>query len=220
MHFVNPIKPAWFQAFRVNDDVTAPNRITGGGGQLGDPDPPLQTQPRLDRLTAALRMPDTVKVGTFLGNDPALGSQGLPHLHPGRESIQTVELRCGRGDPAPGVHDREHRQVVSHCDLEVIRIMCRRDFNCAGAEFGVNMFISDNQDLAILEGVLQGFADQMPVTVIGRMHRDRGIAEHGLEASGRHDDVRLGVVEGAVAKRYEFTLNLFVFHLEVRYRGL
>ncbi len=147
VHVVDPGEPARFQALRVNHDVAVAYRVAGGLGHRLDLDPPLQAQPRFDGLAAAFGMPDAVQVGPLLGDDAAFVGQRLAHRVARLEPVQTVEPRSGVGDPALGVHDRRHRQVVAHADLEVVRIVGGRDFDCAGAEFGVDVLVGDDDDL-------------------------------------------------------------------------
>ena len=143
-------------------------------------------------------MPDTVQIGTLLGDDPTLLGKRLTNLDPSFEAVHPVKRRPGIGDSAPGVHDRGHRQVVPHTDIEVVRIVGRRDFDCAGAEFGVDVCVGDDHDLAILEWMRHGGAHQVPVAVIVGVHSDRGITEHGLDPGGRHHDVRCRIIKGAI----------------------
>ena len=184
----------------MDDDVTAPHRVPGGLGQCGDLDPPLQTQPRLDRFTAAFGMSDAVQIRPLLGHDAALAGQRLSHLHPSFEAVQPVELRFGSGDPTTFVHDRGHSQVVPYADLEIVRIMGRRDFDCTSAEFGIDVSISDHHDLAVLKRMRQRGPHQMAVAIVVGVHGDRGIAEHGLDPRGRHHNVGSRIIKGAIAK--------------------
>lgn len=197
----------------MNHGVTVANCIAGRLGQCLHLDPPLQGQPRFDGLAAALGVPDAVQVGPLLGDDPALFGQRLTHLDPRLEPVHAVELRSGVGDSALGIHDRRHRQRVTQSDLEVVRIVCRCDFHCAGTEFGVDMGVGDDDHLAVGERVRQGLANQVPVPLVVGMDRDGGVAEHGLDASRGHDDVRLVVVHRAVAERDQFAFDILVLDL-------
>ena len=181
----------------MNHGVAVANRVTRGLGQRLDLDPPLQRQPRLDRLTAALGMPDAVQIRPLLGDDAALLGERLAHLDAGLEAVQTVEFGSGVGDPALGVHDRRHRQLMTQPDLEVVRVVGGSDFDCTRAEFGVDVVVGDDDDLAVDERVRQRLADQVAVAVVIGMHRDRGVAEHRLDPGGGDHDVRFVVASAS-----------------------
>ena len=173
----------------MNHGVAVADRVACGLGQRFDLDPPLQRQPRFDRLATALGVPDAVQVGPLLRDDAALLGQRLAHLDAGLEAVHAVELGSGVGDPALGVHDRRHRQLVPHADLEVVRIVGGCDFDCARAEFGVDVLVGDDDQLAVEERVRQGLADQVAVALVVGVHRDRGVAEHRLDPGGGDHDV-------------------------------
>ena len=81
-------------------------------------------------------------------------------------------------------------------DLEVVRVVGRCDFDCAGTEFRVDMFVGDDDQLTVCdERMRQRLADQVAVALVVGMHRDRGVAEHRLHPGGGHHDVRFGIVE-------------------------
>ena len=137
VHVVDPAEPARLQALRVNHDVAVAHGVAGGLlGHGLDVDPPLQAQPRLDRLAAALGMTHAVQVGPLLGDDAALLGQRLAHLHPGLEPVHTVELCSGVRDPAPLIHHGRHRQVSRMPISKSLGSWAGRDFHRAGAEFG------------------------------------------------------------------------------------
>ena len=220
VHIVDPGEPPRFQALGVDDDIATAHGVAGGLGQGIDLDPPLQAQPRLDRFAAAFRMPDAVHIRPLLGDDAALGRQRLADLDPGLEPVHPIELSSGARDVAAGVHDRRHRQVVPHPDLEVVGVMSGSDFDCAGAEFGIDVGIGDHDDLAVLKRVRQRGAHEMPVAVVVGVHGDGGVTQHGLDAGGRHHDVRFGVLQRAVPEGHQFAVDLLVSHLEIGDGGL
>ncbi|SKT40394.1 Uncharacterised protein [Mycobacteroides abscessus subsp. abscessus] len=105
-------------------------------------------------------------------------------------------------------------------DLEVVRVVRGRDLDRTGAEFRIDMVVSDDRDAAVLERVRQLGTDQVPVPLVVGVHRDGGITEHRLQAGGRHHQMRLVVVERAVPERDQFALDFFVLDLQIRDRGL
>ena len=128
----------------MNHGAAVAYRVACRLGQRFDLDPPLQRQPRFDRFAAALGVSDAVQVRPLLGDDASLLGQRLADLDAGLEAVQAVEFGSGVGDPALGVHDRRHRQLMAHADLEVVGIVCRGDFDCARAELGVDVCVGDD----------------------------------------------------------------------------
>ena len=59
-------------------------------------------------------------------------------------------------------------------------------------------------------------ADQVAVAGVVGVHRDRGVAEHGLDPGGGHDDL---VVAVAVPDRDQLAVVVGVLHLDVGQRG-
>ena len=118
---------------------------------------PATRRARTTAATAAARspcctdraVPDRVHVRTFLGDDP------------------TVLAQCGhdaptapRVDPSPAngpgavMTARSSmittmRQVVTLADLEVVRVVRRRDLDRAGAERRVDVFVGDDRDVPV-----------------------------------------------------------------------
>ena len=179
----------------MDHNVATPDGIAGGLGHRRHLDPPLQAQPRLDGFTTSLGMADAVQVRPLFSDDTALVGECLADLDPGLEPVHPVELRSSTVDPAAGVHDRGHRQVVPHADLEVVGVVSGSDFDCAGAEFGIDVGVGDHDDLPVLERVRQGAPHQIAVALVVGMHGDRGVAEHGFDSGGGHHDVRLRVLQ-------------------------
>src|SRR5271163_1791080 len=165
-------------------------------------------------------MADAVQVRAFLLDNPALRLKSFAHRDTGLEAVHAIELRSGVYDPALGVQDGDHRQLMAQPDLEVVRVVSGRDFNCAGTEFGVDMFVGDDDELPVYERVRQAGTDQVAVALVVGMDRDRGIAQHRLDPGGGHHDVRLRVVQQAVPERHQLAFDVDIVDLEVRDRSL
>ncbi len=159
-------------------------------------------------------------VGPLLRDDPALRRQRLAHRDASLEAVHAVELRSGVDDPALGVQDGDHRQLVSYPDFEVVRVVCGRDLDGAGAEFGVHVLVGDDSHRPVHERVRQAGTDQMAVALVVGMDRDRGVAQHRLDPSGGHHDVGLRVLQRAVPEGHQLTVDVLVVDLEVRDRRL
>ena len=102
---------------------------------------------------------------------------------------------------------------MSQADLEVVRVVGGRDLDRAGAEFGVDVGVGDDRDAAVLERMRELGADEMPVALVIGMHSDRGVTQHRFQTRGRHHQVRLIVVEGAVSEGHQLALDLVVLDL-------
>ena len=177
---------------RVQPDAAVADRVAGRLGQRGDADEPLQRQARLDGGAAAAAVPDRVHVRADLGDDPALLAQRGDHRGPGLEPVQALE-RAVRGDHAVLVHDGHAGQVVAAADLEVVRVVSRGHLDRAGAERRVDVVVGDDRDAAAGERQLDRLADQAGVARVVGVHRDGGVAQHGLGAGGGDHDRVLAV---------------------------
>ena len=117
------------------------------------------------------------------------------------------------------VHDVDLRQVVALAGFEIVWIMGRRYFHCAGAELGLREFIDDDGDLAIHQRQQNFLPVEMRVALVFCIHGDSGIAEHGFGARGRHRDEFIGSDDG-IANLPEFSGDIFVLHFEIGDGGL
>ena len=96
----------------------------------------------------------------------------------------------------------------------IIEIMGRRDLDTAGAEFRVHMPIGNNGDGAARQGQFHCPAYQFPVTVVVRMNRHRGVAQHGFGTRRRHHQAAVAV--GArIANMPEMSFFFLCQHLQV-----
>ena len=81
-------------------------------------------------------------------------------------------------------------------DLEVVEVVRRRDLDRAGALLRIGIFVGDDRDAPADQRQDRVLADQMPVALVVRMHRDRGVAQHRLRPRGRdRDEVRIVRIE-------------------------
>ncbi len=74
-------------------------------------------------------------------------------------------------------------------DLEVHRVMGRRDFHRACAERGINSFIGDDGNLPAYSGQDSLLAQQACISLIFGIDRHCGIAEDGLGTGGSYGDI-------------------------------
>ncbi len=104
-------------------------------------------------------------------------------------------------------------------DFVVVEVVRRGDLHAAGTESRIDVGVGDDRDIAPGERQLHPLSDQVTIAFIFRVHRDRGIAEHGFGARGGNHQVA-----AAVAQRVAQVPHAAVFFLgddlEVGYRGV
>ena len=140
-------------------------------------------------------MPDGVLVGAFFGNNSALFGEFFPDFYPGFEPVHAVEHGAGAGDVPGGIHDGGHVQVVAQAQGIVVGVVGRGDFHGAGAEFGVNIVVSDHDHAAVRnEGVGQAGTHQVAVPLVVGVDGHGHVAKHGFHSGGGDHDMGLVVV--------------------------
>ena len=131
--------------------------------------------------------------------DPLDEAQGLEIGDDARARHAAVEPAIGGGDVVieRGFrrHDIDERQAVPLPDLVVVEIVRRSDLHAAAAERRVDIGIADDGDVALRERQANAAADQVPVALIIRMHRDRRISQHGFRPRGGDDEIAAAVAE-------------------------
>ncbi len=117
----------------------------------------------------------------------AVQREGLVELSGSRQAFQEldvaveVELRLD-------VEHVDHREMVALADLEVVEVVGRRDLHGAGALLRIGIVVGDDRDAAPDQRQHHRFADEVLVALVFGMHRDRGVAQHGLRPRRRDDD--------------------------------
>ena len=158
-----------------------------------------------------------VHVGAHLLDNAALRRERLAHRDAGVLAGHAVKLGACVGDTALLVHHDGHVQVVAQAHLVVVGVVRRGDLHRAGAQLHVHVVVGNDLDLhAVAQRVLEDLADQVRVALVVRVDGDSDVAKHGFHARGGHDQVRLVVVQRAVADGDEFALDVLVHHLDVR----
>ena len=105
-------------------------------------------------------------------------------------------------------------------DLEIVEVVRRGDLDGAGAFLRVRIFVGDDRDAAPDERQDGMLADEVAVALVVGMHRDAGVAEHGLGPRRRDRDEAALLALDRVADVPELALDLDLLHLEVGDRGL
>ena len=72
------------------------------------------------------------------------------------------------------------RQMMPLADFEIVRIMCRRNFDNTGAFFHISMIIAYDRNLLIDQRQNHMTSMQMHIPRISGIHRYSSIAKHGF----------------------------------------
>src|SRR5690625_1321289 len=115
-------------------------------------------------------------------NKCAGGFKGINHPWPGLEPVETAELIRHQITFEPGVETDDARpgQAMPLADLEVSRVVRRGDLQRSGTEVAFHRFVGDDRDEPVGERDADLAADQVSVTFIVRVNRDRGVSEDRL----------------------------------------
>ncbi len=154
-----------------------------------------------------------------LADDPTLAAQRLLDRRPRLEPVQPVERCSGTDDIAALAENRDGRQSVSAADLEVVGIVRGRHLDGAGPERRVDVLVGHDGDLPAHQRQLDGGADQVGVSLVVRMDRDAGVAQHRLHPRGGDDNAVVTItVDIPITDRDQLTLVVGVVHLDVGQR--
>ncbi len=126
------------------------------------------------------------------------------------EGVVVLEIEIGLA-----VEHVDQRQVVAAADLEIVEVVRRRDLDRAGALLRIGIFVGDDRDAAADQRQDRVLADEMAVALVVGMHRNRGVAQHGLRPRGRDRDERVGQPLNRIVEVPEVALRLDLLHLEV-----
>ena len=181
---------------------------------------PLIAEDRLDRGLGALA--ERHRVADRLGLlDQPLGLEVGEHALARDEALQPpVGLGHLLVQAAARIHDVDHREIVPAPDLEVVEIVPGGDLDRARALLRIGVRVRDDRQAPPDQRQDRVFADQVPIARIVGMHRDPGIAEHGLRPGGRDRDVAPGRALDRVADVPEMAVHLGGLDLQIRDRGL
>ena len=111
----------------------------------------------------------------------ALLLEGGEHRLAGRETLHAAE-GLGRNVAHVGVgrHDIEGREAGTLTDLEIVRVVRRRDLDHARAEVGVDELIRNHRDRATGQRKLDLDTHEPLVALVSRVDGDTRVAEHRL----------------------------------------
>ena len=150
------------------------------------------------------------------------GANLLQLLHQGLAALVAVHaliLACTLGHLA-GIGDNLYLlQVVPEPHLVVIRVMGRGNLYRTSTKGGVNVLISKQRNLTVYYRQDQGLAHQIRITLISRIYRHAGIAEHGLRTGGGNLHI-LVLALYLIADVPQMSGLGLMLHLDVRNSGV
>ena len=133
-------------------------------------------------------------------------------------ALAAIQERSGV-DARVGVEDADLIQAETLADVEIVKIVSRRDLQRAGAEFAIDQWVGDERNDASGNWQANFFADQSLIALVIRMHGDGGIAEHGFRSGGRHDKGVCWIIGQGITDVPKTAVSLFVHHFDVGERG-
>ena len=167
---------------------------------------------------AAVAVPHVVGVRLHLDKEPEpfhIGNDALSRLIAVEPRIFARELV----HRAVVVHHADDGQVMTEPHFEVVGVVRGGDLHRARTEFGVDVLVLHEGDLSPHEGQGERLADEGRIARVAGMHRNGGIAQHGLGAGGRDGDKLVRAVHG-VSEMPEEARVLAVLDFGVRKRCL
>ena len=149
------------------------------------------------------------------------GGEICDHLGARLEPVETPISRRRRVvQPSVPVKNIELRQAVPLADLEIGKIVGRRDLDCAAAGLGVGVLVRDDRNEPVGERQAHRFSDEVGETRIARMYGDTGIAQHGLRPGRCDGNEPPGILCERVADVPQRTLGFAALNLEIRDHGV
>ncbi len=156
---------------------------------------PLCRDQRLDDRLAALAFRDREFVVDDFFEQPErfeVGDDLLASL----VAIESGEVGAGvRGHLCVCVDHDDLRQIVTQTHLVVVWIVSRRDLDGAGAEFRIDVFVSDEGNLAIRERQQDSLAHYVFITLVVWIDGDGCVAEHCLGTRRGYGYTRVAVFD-------------------------
>ncbi len=195
--------------------------LDGGLGEGPHRAPPLLREPRLDDGPAAVARSDPEPVVLDLAEKPLL-VQTPGHCLSGALPALAREGAAVLVDGSVRVHDVDRLETQALTDLEVVRVVGRRDLENAGPELGIHVLVGEDLDLPRHERHLDPPSDEPLVSLVVRVDYQGYVAEHRLWSGGEDLDVILAVgsrasaVHERVADAVELAVHVLVVDLQVR----
>ena len=157
-------------------------------------DEPLKRSLRLDSGSAAVAGADIVNM--ILDGDKAallleIGDDLLSRLI----SVHSRVSRIVVGDLRVVGEHIENLEPVTLADLEVVGVVSGSDLHAARSEIALDILVGDNGDSSADKREDEHFSDDVLITLVVRVNRNRRIAEKGFGACRCDLDISASVLE-------------------------
>ena len=111
------------------------------------------------------------------------------------------------------IHDDDEWDVVTNTHLKVVGVMCCSNFYCAGSEFWIDKFISNDWNHSVHKWQPDFLANHVLVTRIIWVDCNCAITKHCLRASRCDRDLHIAF---AICYLYELTSIILMFYFNIR----
>ncbi len=168
----------------------------------------------LDSLARAVRMGHRVHV-RLLATEQSLLAERRQHRLLRLLGRQAREPFPRLGCHPPVLADHRHLvQTVRATELEVIRVVAGGDLQGAGGELGVHVVVGDHRQAAAHQRQDAVLADQLPVALIGRVHRNGRVGQHRLRPHRGHRQHGVRALD-RIVDRVKRVLDLAILDLKL-----
>src|ERR1700732_1458 len=182
---IHPMLKGLNPPFRPKPDLTGRNCLQSFR-DTWVPQEPLLTEPRLDRYTSLLAVPNVVLVLLFPDQQSQF-AQFFRGLFAGLESIHPIEfLPCQRIQGSIRVHYIDHFEAMTLANRKVKLVMGRGDLQYSGTKRRIDFVVADDRDLLPRKRSPAMFADKSLITRIAGIDRNGSITHQRLRTSGRY----------------------------------
>ena len=198
---------------RNKADLAILNSLNGRLSQRFHLNKPLWGNQRLHGSTAAIALADRVSKISDILQEP----QGAEFFHDLFAAFQRIHPLIFAGI---GIHftifadNSDLLQMVPQPDLEVVGVMCRGDLDRTGTKLHIAIFIGDNRDFFIDNRQHDHLADFIFITLIIRMNRYCGIAQHRFRTGSGYHQIT-AAVSIRIAQMPQMAFMLFMLHLDI-----
>mmetsp|Transcript_18515 Transcript_18515/g.40082 ORF Transcript_18515/g.40082 Transcript_18515/m.40082 type:complete len:336 (-) Transcript_18515:391-1398(-) len=190
---IQPMEPRLFMIGRYNLQFLIAHRVRGLFGHSIAVDIPLESNHGFKNITRAGAQTQAHFVG-FLSDVKALFIQRLLDSNASVVTHQTLELGSIVVDRSIQRKDSDELQFVTFTTFVIVRVMGGRNLHGTGTKLHVDKCgITDNGDTTPIKGMDHMLSMKVRVSRILRMDRHGCISQHGLQTSGRHNQLFLRI---------------------------
>jgi len=109
---------------------------------------------------------------------------------------------------------------VTLAHLKIVGVMGRGNFHAACSKFLVHIRVGDNRNLPVCQRQLKHLAHDVLIALILRVHRNRGVSQHGFRPCGGYLHKTARLSHYRIIDVPEKAVLLHMLHLCIRDRGL